>query len=237
MVVEVVEVDTQLRMTGVTAAQFNTADQKAAFAQAVEASLSDSAEVMNAVATDVARRRLGGRKLQQNGNAIVVSYTLKKTMAEGSMVLPLFTTSVLLSLLFQKLALDNGTGATPTDTFNELVTDLTAAVTDSTMAARLAQALGVWLDVNAYVAPTTFVYKIIQISTPTNPVTICPARSRIRNTIQPSKRIDSSYRRFPTQTQISLINPNCPHVGWGWGRCALGLQTPTQQDMTSRLLI
>ena len=77
--VEVVEVDTQLLMTGVTAAQFNTADQKAAFAQAVEASLSDSAEVMNAVATDVARRRLGGRKLQQNGNAIVVSYTLKKS--------------------------------------------------------------------------------------------------------------------------------------------------------------
>ena len=69
-------------MTGITAAQFNTPAQTAAFATAVEDSLTIDATVTNVVATPLARRRLSGRKLLQSG--IDVSYTLQVELEAGS---------------------------------------------------------------------------------------------------------------------------------------------------------
>ena len=51
------QVDTETRLTGITAAQFNTDANKAAFKTAVEDSLTIYATVTNIVAIDASRRR------------------------------------------------------------------------------------------------------------------------------------------------------------------------------------
>ena len=92
VVVQVVAVDTQIRMSGITAEQFNTPEQTAAFVQAVEASLSVDATVTNVVATNTARRRLARRELLQSG--VDVSYTLQMAIENGMIPSPLLFTSL-----------------------------------------------------------------------------------------------------------------------------------------------
>ena len=64
-------VQSSMALTGITADQFNTPAQTAAFATAIEASLTIDAEVTNVVATNTARRR----RLLQSG--VDVSYDLQ----------------------------------------------------------------------------------------------------------------------------------------------------------------
>ena len=92
VVVQVVAVDTQIQMSGITAEQFNTPEQTAAFAQAVEASLSVDATVTNVVATNTARRRLARRELLQSG--VDVSYTLQMAIENGMIPSPFLFTSL-----------------------------------------------------------------------------------------------------------------------------------------------
>ena len=82
VVVPVVEVQSNLQITGITAAEFNTPAQTAAYATAIEDSLTVDPEVTNVVATSIARRRLpSSRQLLQCG--IDVSYTLQMAIEEG----------------------------------------------------------------------------------------------------------------------------------------------------------
>lgn len=122
-------------MNGITALEFNTPDQQAIFAQAVEDSLTVDATVTNVEATDISRRR---RQLLQSG--VEISYTLQMAIEAG---------------------------ATASDAFEELVEDLTEAVTgnDSPLATALFEELGATLDTTAFVAPTTFDLVDIKVST------------------------------------------------------------------------
>lgn len=111
----------------------------AGFKEAVEASLTVDAEVTNVVATDVARRRLLRRQLLQA--KVDVAYTLQVPIAADS---------------------------TAFDTFTALVDDLTAVVaaTDSPLVAALAQmAPTITVNQAAFVAPTTYAYAEVKVST------------------------------------------------------------------------
>ena len=70
------------------------------------------------------------------------------------------------------------TGSTASAAFAELVGDLTEAVTGvgSPLAAALQQELGATLDKGAFVAPTTFSYAEVKVSTnaPTPGPAVCP---------------------------------------------------------------
>ena len=70
--------------SGITAAQFNTPAQTAAFATAIEDSLTIDATVTNVVATDIARRRLKRRQLLQSGG-VDVSYDLQVAILDDGM--------------------------------------------------------------------------------------------------------------------------------------------------------
>ena len=79
-------VQSSIRMGGITADQFNTPAQAAAFATAVETSLTIDASVTNAVATDIGRR-LARRQLLHSG--VDVSYDLQTKIEEGLISMPL----------------------------------------------------------------------------------------------------------------------------------------------------
>ena len=68
-------------MAGITADRFNTPAQTGAFASAVENSLTVDATVTDVEATNIADRRLSGRKLLQS--EIDVSYTLQMAIQPG----------------------------------------------------------------------------------------------------------------------------------------------------------
>jgi len=135
-----VVVSSNMQMSGITAAQFNTPAQTAAFATAVESSLTIDATVTNVVASNIVRRRLTRRTLLQSG--VDVSYDLQVAIEAGS---------------------------SATAVFAEAVADLTQAVTgdDSPLATALAEDLGVpvVLDTDAFVAPTSFTQATIKVST------------------------------------------------------------------------
>ena len=86
VVLPVVMVQSSIRMGGITADQFNTPAQAAAFATAVETSLTIDASVTNAVATDIGRR-LARRQLLHSG--VDVSYDLQTKIEEGLISMPL----------------------------------------------------------------------------------------------------------------------------------------------------
>merc|ERR1711935_499015 len=59
-----------------------------------------------------------------------------------------------------------GTGGDAQATFDDLVDDLTDAVSGNELASALSEDLGVVLDKDAFVAPTTFIETELKISTP-----------------------------------------------------------------------
>ena len=71
--------------SGITAAQFNTPTQTAAFATAVESSLTIDATVINVVAQNINNRRLTSRKLLQVTQEIDVSFDLQVAIQAGWM--------------------------------------------------------------------------------------------------------------------------------------------------------
>ena len=173
-------------MTGITADEFDGD----VFAQAVEDSLTVEAEVTNVVATNIARRRLTSRQLLQSG--IDVSYTLQMAIEEGVYLrlihhpphpafhivlaefesLPPHVLSTPLSFQphHSPLAINwgNPTGETASDVFTVLVADLTDVVTanDSPLVAALAQmAPTITVNQAAFVAPTTYAYAEVKVST------------------------------------------------------------------------
>ena len=68
------------------------------------------------------------------------------------------------------------TGESPNSVFTDLVADLTEAVTGPLLAAELTKELGVTLDADAFVAPTSFVQMEIKVSTaaPTSAPAVMP---------------------------------------------------------------
>ena len=94
MVVPIVEVESNVVMIGsITAAQFNTPEQTAAFALAVEDSLTLDVKVINVVATNLVRRRLSRRQLLQGFSqpGIDIGYTLQMAIQDGVNASSVFT--------------------------------------------------------------------------------------------------------------------------------------------------
>ena len=186
VVVPVVVVSSNMQMSGITADQFNTPAQTAAFATAVESSLTIDATVTNVVASNIVRRRLTHRTLLQSG--VDVSYDLQVAIEAGWMPTfhrspatppntPSCTGRALMPPTDTQITVLPPAGSSATAVFARAVADLTQAVTgdDSPLATALAEDLGVpvVLDTDAFVAPTSFTQLEIEVST--NVPTLHPA--------------------------------------------------------------
>ena len=78
------KIQTSARLTGLTAAQFNTPSATAAFQQAIETAIDDpSVTVTDIQATDVTQRRLQLARRLQAPSSIDVSYTLVKELDDN----------------------------------------------------------------------------------------------------------------------------------------------------------